>query len=85
MAVDVEIRHVAVPALAHQVGHIAHCQNVAGTVQRQAVLERQALARLDFLADGKQTGIVDDNLHGQRPGLQKIMSAAQKTKNSTLT
>ena len=85
MAVDVEIRHVAVLALAHQVGHVAHPQDVAGTVQRHAVLERQPLACLDLRADGNQTGIADDNLHGQTPGLQKMMSAAQKTKNSTLT
>ena len=51
VAVDVEIRHVAVQPLAHQVGQVAERQDVGGAVERDAVVERQPLAGLDLLED----------------------------------
>ena len=45
VAVDVEVRGVAVQPLAHDVGQVAERQDVGGAVQRDAVLERQPLAR----------------------------------------
>ena len=46
VAVDVEIRGVAVQPLADDVGQVAERQDIAGAVERQAVLEREPLARL---------------------------------------
>ena len=46
VAVDVEVGDVAVQPLAHEVGQVAERQDVAGAVQRQAVLEATAARRL---------------------------------------
>ena len=45
------------------VGQIAERQDIGGAVERHAVLEREPLARFDFVANGEQTAIVDDDLH----------------------
>ena len=52
--VDVVIREVAVVPLAHQVGHRAQREQVVRRLERQAVLEAQPLAGLDFLANRSQ-------------------------------
>ena len=82
VAVDVEIRDVAVQALAHQVRHVADGQNIGRAVQRHAVLERQAWPASTFSANrvsdaGRRNGMV-------QCGMEKI-SAAQNKKNNTLT
>jgi hypothetical protein len=86
--VDVEPGDVAVLALAHQVGHVAHGENVRAAEQREAVVEIEARARLDLREDGLQTRVFDCDRDGDlhdykcRP---TYMSAAQNSKNSTLT
>ena len=49
MPVDVEIRLVAMHALAHGVRHPAHGKNVAGAVQSEGIVGVQPLAGKDFL------------------------------------
>ena len=86
VAVHVEIGDVAVKPLAHQVGQVAERQDIGGAVERHTVLERQALAGFHLAANRVQTGIVEYHLHiVQAPGLRRKISAAQKTKNNTLT
>ncbi len=58
MAVDVEISLVAVHALAHEVGHPAHGENVAGAVEGEGVVGAEALAGHDFSVDRRQARIV---------------------------
>ncbi len=80
MAVHVEVRDVAMHPLAHEVGHVAERQDVGRAVKRQAVVVRQALARLHFLADWLQPAVFNVDFH-----ITSSTSAAQNTKNSTLT
>ena len=71
---------------AHQVGQVAERQDIVGAVERQAVLEGQTLAGFYLFANRHQTGIVNYDLHVvQAPGLRRKISAAQNTKNNTLT
>ena len=58
VAVDVEIRLVAVHALAHGVGHPAHGENVAGAVEGERVVGVQALAGEDFVVNRRQARVV---------------------------
>ena len=80
MAIDVEIRLVAVQALADLVRHPADAQQIGRAVERQAVVKVEALAGFDFVG-GSAPGA----------GLQKSVSfsrkisVAQNTKNITLT
>ena len=53
VAVDVEVRLVAVQALADQVGEIAHREDVGGAVERDAVFERKTLAGFHLLSDSR--------------------------------
>ncbi len=59
VAVDVEVGGVAVQALAHQVGQVAERQDIGGAVERDAVVERQALAGFHLVADRNQTRIIE--------------------------
>ena len=56
VAVDVEVRDVAVQPLAHDVGHVAERQDVGGAVQRHAVVEDSRSPRLDFVAGWASDG-----------------------------
>jgi hypothetical protein len=51
--VDVEVGDVAVHALAHVIGQPADRQNVAGAVERNAVVEAEALPRVHPGAIGR--------------------------------
>ena len=64
MAVDVEVRLVAVHALTHQVGHPAHGENVAGAVQGQCVIDIEALPCQHFVVDRAEPCVV--RLKGMR-------------------
>ena len=56
MAVDVEIRDVAVQSFANDVRHVAERKDVGGAVQRQAVVETEA-ARLLPLSRESASGV----------------------------
>src|SRR5690349_24133101 len=71
-------------ALAHQVRHVTERQNVRSPVERDAVVIGQARAGLDFLENRTQTLIFDERLHCHARR-RNSTSAAQNTKNSTLT
>src|SRR5258708_31747362 len=58
VAVDVEIRFVAVHALADIVGHPSDGENVAGTVKRERVGCAEALASKDFGMDRLEARVV---------------------------
>ena len=58
VAVDVEVRLVAVHPLAHGVGQPAHGQNVAGAVQGKGVVGFKPFAGEDFLVDRREARIV---------------------------
>ena len=58
VAIDVEVGHVAVHALAHVVGQPAHGQHVAGTVERKAVVKTEALPGEHLGGDGLKAGVV---------------------------
>src|SRR5471030_836225 len=83
--VHVEVSGVPVQPLANQVGQVSQRQNVAAAVERQAIVEREPLARLDLAANGNQARIVNYDLHIHTPGLLRKISAAQNKKNNTLT
>ncbi len=87
MAVDVEIRDVAVQALAHDVGHVAERKQIARAVEREAVVVRKPFARFHFFADAFQAAVFERDLSsmGMFTWRMRKISAAQKTKNSTLT
>src|SRR5439155_9002590 len=82
--VDVEIGGGAMQTLAHQIRHVPQRENVRGLIERHAVVIGQARASLDFLEDRTQTRIFDERLHGYARRSNST-SAAQNTKNSTLT
>ena len=67
--IDVEVRAVAVDALAHVICQGAHGQQVLGAVERHAVLEGQSLFGEDLLGDRSQTG-------GLGPAQQPALSIA---------
>ena len=56
--VDVEVRLVAVHALAHVVGHPADGENVAGAVEREGIVGVKPLAGKDFVVNRRQPRIV---------------------------
>ncbi len=51
MAVDVEIRLVAMQALAHRVCHPTHGENIAGPVQSKRVVGVETLTGKNFLVN----------------------------------
>ena len=63
MAVDVEVRHVAMHPLTHGVGHVTQGQHIVGTVQGNGVLVGETNTRLHFFADGQQTAVFKVNVH----------------------
>jgi hypothetical protein len=77
MAIHVEVSHRAVHALAHQVGHVTHGENIRRLVKQHAIVVGQALAGFYLFQDRLQARIVDYDFHS--------MSAAQKIKNNMLT
>src|ERR1700722_2640833 len=58
MPVDIEVSKVAVHALAYVVGQPAHCQNVLRTVERDALVEIETLARQNLFGNRPQAHIV---------------------------
>ena len=58
MAVDVEIGNVAVQAFTHKVCQPAHRQNIARPVERDAIVEIEALICQNLFRNRLQTGIV---------------------------
>ena len=58
MAIHVEVRGVAVHALANPIRQPAHREDVAGTVEGERVGVVQALAGEDFVLDGRKSGVV---------------------------
>ena len=85
VAVDVEIRDVAVQALAHEVGHVADGEQVGGAVQRQAVVIVEPLAGLHFVEYRQQAAVLKLRLEINHRPLHCIrISAVQNAKNSTL-
>src|SRR5579883_1695625 len=86
MPVDVEIRHIAMHSLTHQVGHKAESQNVGAAIHGYAIFKAEALYRFYFFANRPQPGIFYYVMHRikREPRWNKI-SAAQNTKNSSLT
>src|SRR5579864_6156961 len=71
MPIDVEIGRIAVHALAHQIGHPAHGENIATAIECEAILVAQPLAALHLLRNRLQRRIV--GLKGvARPGLDCI-------------
>lgn len=58
MPVDVEVRLVAMYALAHGIGHPPYGENVATAVQGEGVVGVKPLAGKDFLMNRRQTQIV---------------------------
>ena len=58
VAVDVEVRLVAVHALAHVVGQPAHGEDVAGAIEGEGVVGGKALAGEHFVVDGVQARVV---------------------------
>ena len=63
VAVDVEVGGVAVQPLAHQVGQVAHAQNVGRPVERDSLFQAQALAGRDLSGNWEQAGIVETRFH----------------------
>jgi hypothetical protein len=58
MAVDIEIRLVAMHAFADVVGHPAHSQNVASSVQGKGVICIQSLSGNHLAVNQPETGVV---------------------------
>ena len=58
MPVDVEVGDVAMHPLAHVVGQPAYGQNVAGIVERHAIVEAQPLAGEDLLRNRLDARVV---------------------------
>src|SRR5271168_4183929 len=58
VAIHVEIRLVAMHALADVVSHPAHGENVAGAVEGEGVVRVEALAVHDFAVDRLQARVV---------------------------
>ena len=65
--VDVEVADVAVPLLAHVVGQPAQRQQVRRAIQRQAVVEVQALAGQHLIGDRPQPRVVYDQIRVTGP------------------
>jgi len=61
--VDVEVSHVAVHALAHDVGHVAEGQKIAGAVERDAVFVRQSGACFHLVADAFEAPVFKTDFH----------------------
>src|SRR5262249_13160386 len=84
--VDVVVGELAVLALAHHVGQLAEGEQVGVLFEVQAVLEGQALARLDFLPDGAQTGVAWLRHKGlQRPGVAVLFTGLKFQKGLKLS
>src|SRR5271168_1657928 len=58
MPVDVEIRFVAVHALAHMVGHPAHGENIAGAVECKGICRVETITGQDFGLDRLKARVV---------------------------
>ncbi len=58
MPVHIEVRQIPMHPLAHQVRHPAHCQDVAAAVQRDAIIEVQALSPFHFSGNGFERRII---------------------------
>ena len=58
MAIDVEVRHIAVQALAHEVRHPAQTQDVAGAVKLQPILDGEPLLLFDLVGNQLQRRII---------------------------
>ena len=58
VAIDVEVGDVAVESLADEVGEPADGEDVAGLVEGDAVIEGEALTRVDFGGDGEEARVV---------------------------
>src|SRR5579872_3684 len=82
--IHIEVSHVAMQTLAHQVRHVAERENVGGPIQRNAVIVRQTLTPLDLFENRLQLRIFNVYLHSYARCTSST-SAAQNTKNSTLT
>src|ERR1017187_2816841 len=58
--VDVEVSGIAVHPLANQVGQIPQRQDIAGAVERYAIVEGEPLAGFHFSTDGNQASVIDN-------------------------
>ncbi len=67
MDVRVVVGEVAVLALANDVGHPTQSQNIDFLFQIHPFIERDPLARIDFLDDCTQLRIVCGCYHGRNP------------------
>ena len=54
MAIDVEVRHVAVHALAHQIRHVTECQKIGAAIETESVLKTQPLSGQHLVENGLQ-------------------------------
>ncbi len=58
VAIDVEVRDVAMHALADRIGQPADGKHVGRVVESEAIAEAEALAGSEFAGDGQEAGIV---------------------------
>ncbi len=76
VAIDIEIRHIAMHAFAHVVGQPADSQYVRGSVKHEAVFKVEALARKHFGRDGLQARVVRAkrmaSIGGRLAGFRKL-------------
>ena len=84
MPVDVKPGEVAVFPLAHHVGHIPDGEDIGAAKQRETVVEIESRTCFHFRQNRLQTRVFDGDGHvyKRRP---TYMSAAQNSKNNTLT
>jgi len=64
MAVDVEIRFVPMPTLAHKISHPADRKDVSGPVEGESIGGIQTLASQNLLVNGTKAGVF---------GLKRVM------------
>src|SRR5258708_24822748 len=58
VAIDVEVRHIAIHALAHLVGQPSHGENVRGAIQRGCIVQTQPFAGKDLFGYRLKTSVV---------------------------
>src|SRR6266481_10074644 len=58
VAVEIEVRHIAVHALAHMVRQPAHGENVRRAIERDRIVQTQPFAGKDLFGDRFQTCLV---------------------------
>ena len=58
VAIDVEIRSVAMQSLADVIRQPTHGQNIPGAVEREGVVDIQTLAGQNFVMNGTEPGVV---------------------------